>query len=251
MLLIILINIMFLIALGGYKFQFEYSLETGDWSLLQKSTGNKSGGHHRCVLCGLNFSDSNAAQFLCYSHIIAQIPKSIELSVNLFTQPNDESNEQMKENLGLKNMSGLFANLAPEERALLLSKMKHLKPGIDNLHNLKGHLSTLVDLERKHPQFDDPLFLTNLNKYLSRLSTAGTDMNGQSFRKLAILFNNVLLPSVADDRKNAFAALFRNWNEIQYLMYDFGQLATSDKSILDGMKTRMHLLTFLHLQQVI
>jgi hypothetical protein len=186
---------------------------------------------------------------MCYAHIIAQIPKSIESSVNLFTQP-DEAHEQTKVSLGLKDMSGLFAKLSPEDRAKLLSQTKNLKHGIDNLHNTKGHLSSLIDLERNHKDFDDTLFLTLLNEHLGRLSTAGTDMTGQSWRKLAILFHNVLLPCVAKNRKEAFQALLHNWNEIQYLMYDFGELATSDNSILAGMKTRMHLLTFLHLQQV-
>lgn len=219
--------------------------------MLQKSTGNKNGGHHRCVLCGLDFSDTNSPQFLCYSHIIAQIPKSIALSVNLFTQPN-ESNEKMIQNLGLKEMNGVFADVTPEQRVQLLSTiMKESKQAIDNLHNVKGHLSKIIELERDRKDFDDTLFLSNLNKILGRLSTAGTDMNGQSFRKLAILFESILLPSVANDRKEAFSALYHNWTEIQYLMYDFGELATSEKSVLDGMKARMHLATFLHLQQVI
>jgi hypothetical protein len=116
---------------------------------------------------------------------------------------------------------------------------------------VKGHLSTIIELERERSDFDDALFLSNLNKFLGRLSTAKTDMNGQSFRKLAILFDLILLPSVADERKEAFSALYHNWAEIQYLMYDFGELATKDPAVLDGIKVRMHLCTFLHLQQVI
>lgn len=158
----------------------------------------------------------------------------------------------MKQKLGLTNMSGLFADVSPEERVQLMSTiLKNSKQAIDNLHNVKGHLSKIVELERDRKDFDDTLFLSNLNRYLGRSSTAGTDMNGQSFRKLAILFESILLPCVADDRKEAFSALYHNWTEIQYLMYDFGELVTSDISILAGMKTRMHLATFLHLQQVI
>lgn len=225
-------------------------MESGDWSLLQKSTGNKNGGHKRCILCGFDFSDANSAQFLCYSHIISQIPKSLALSVSLFSQSN-ETNEKLKEKLGLKEMNGLFASISSEQRNELLSTiMKNSRQVIDNLHNTKGHLAKIVDLERDRKDFDDTQFLSNLNRYLGRLSTAGTDMNGQSFRKLATLFDKILLPSVAQERKEAFTALFHNWVEIQYLMYDFGALATSETSVLEGIKTRMHLCTFIHLEQV-
>lgn len=236
--------------IGGLQFNIQHALETGDWSLLQKSTGNKSGGHHRCILCGFDFSESNATQFLCYSHIIAQIPKSIALSVSLFSNNNPDK-EKLKENLGLKEINSLFTAVSPEERNKLLSTVvKDLKQVIDNLHNVKGHLARIVELERERSDFNDTLFLSNLNRVLGRLSTAGTDMNGQSFRKLAILFEEILLPCVAASRKEVFASLYHVWTEIQFLMYDYCELATSDTSILDGLKTRMHLCTFLHLQQV-
>jgi hypothetical protein len=203
----------------------------------------------RDVLCGLDFADTNCIHFLCYSHIISQMPKWITLSVALFTNNNPVS-EKLREDLGLKEINSLFAAVSAEERNLLLSTvMQDLKQVIDNLHNVKGHLSRIVELERERKDFNDPLFLSNLNRVLGRLSTAGTDMNGQSFRKLAILFEEILLPSVAETRKKAFASLYHNWTEIQFLMYDFCELATSDKSILDGIKTRMHLCTFLHLHQ--
>jgi len=234
---------------GGLQFKFQYALETGDWSLLQKSTGNKSGGHHRCILCGLDFAGSNSAQFLCYSHIISQVPKSIATSLSIFSSSNPDA-ATWKENLGLKEINSLFTAISAEERNTLLSTvMKDLKEVIDNLHTVKGHLARIVELERDRKDFNDTLFLSNLNLILGRLSTAGTDMNGQSFRKLAILFEEILLPAVARDRKEAFASLYHNWSEIQFLMYDYCELATSDKSILDGIKTRMHLCTFLHLHQ--
>ncbi len=71
--------------------------------------------------------------------------------------------------------------------------MKDTKRSIDNLHNVKGHLATIVELERQRDDFNDAMFLSNLNRVLGRLSTAGTDMNGKSFRKLGILFESILL----------------------------------------------------------
>lgn len=172
------------------------------------------------------------------------------LSVALFTN-NNPVTEKLREDLGMKEINTLFSAVSAEERNFLLSTtMKDLKLVIDNLHNVKGHLSRIVELERERGDFNDALFLSNLNRILGRLSTAGTDMNGQSFRKLAILFEEILLPSVTEDRKEAFASLYHNWTEIQFLMYDYCELVSSDKSILDGIKTRMHLCAFLHLQQV-
>jgi hypothetical protein len=240
------------IFLGGSQFNFEYSLETGDWSLLQKSSGNKNGGHKRCVLCGLDFNDSNSHQFQCYSHLISQIPKTLAHSVSLFALPS-ETNDYLKDRLGLKEIACLFSGVSPEERKELLSTiMKDTKRSIDNLHNVKGHLAVIVDLERQQNDFNDTLFLSNLNTVLGRLSTAGTDMNGKSFRKLAILFRSILLPSVAEGRRAAFSSFFKNWLEIQFFMYDLGELALRDcdPSIMDGLKVRMHLCTFVHLQQV-
>ncbi len=78
------------------EFKFEFSIETGDWSLLQKSSGNKSGGHKRCPLCGLDFSPENSHECLSYANIIAQIPKSIALSAQLFSTSN-ESKDKEKE----------------------------------------------------------------------------------------------------------------------------------------------------------
>lgn len=202
------------------------------------------------MLCGFDFDDANSPQFLSYSHIISQIPKSIALSFNLFSLSN-ETNDKLKEKLGLKEINGLFAAVSQSQRIELMSTvMKDSKHVIDNLHNVKGHLSKIIELERQRADFNDALFLTNLNRVLGRLSTAKTDMNGQSFRKLAILFESILLPSVAEERKEAFSSLYHNWAEIQFLMYDFGALATSDLFVLEGIKVRMHLCTFLHLQQV-
>lgn len=150
-------------------------------------------------------------------------------------------------------MACFFSSVSPEERKELLSTiMKDTKRSIDNLHNVKGHLAAIVELERQRNDFNDALFLSNLNKVLGRLSTAGTDMNGKSFRKLAVLFESILLPSVAEGRRAAFSSFFKNWLEIQFFMYDLGELALrdSDPSILDGLKVRMHICTFVHLQQV-
>lgn len=155
--------------------------------------------------------------------------------------------------LGYKEISSLFSAISPEERIQLMSGViKDSKLAIDNLHNVKGHLSKIVELERQHPQFDDALFLANLNEHLGRLSTAGTDMNGESFRKLAILFEAILLQCVARDRREAFSSLYHNWSEIQFLMYDFGELSASncDPTVINGVKLRMHICTFVHLQQV-
>ncbi len=80
----------------------------------------------------------------------------------------------MKQNMGLKEMNGVFADVTPEQRVQLMSTiMKDLKQAIDNLHNVKGHLSKIIELERDRKDFDDTLFLSNLNKILGRLSTAG------------------------------------------------------------------------------
>jgi hypothetical protein len=246
-----LYNYLFII-LGDIEFKFEYTTETGDWSILQKTSGNKNGGNNRCVLCGLDFSSDNCHQFFSYAHIISQIPKSISHSVQMFTNC-CAPNELLKEKLGYKNIAGLFSALAPEERVqLMLHIVKDSALAIDNLHNVKGHLSKIIDLERDRPDFNDGLFMKNLNEHLGRLSTAGTDMNGESHRQLAILFEKIILPCVAVDRKESFSSLYHNWLEIQFLMYDFGGLAVDEKdsSILDGVKTRMHLCTFIHLQQV-
>lgn len=234
------------------EFTFEYTTETGDWSLLQKTSGNKNGGHKRCVLCGLDFDLENCHQFFSYAHIISQIPKSISHSVQLFTNP-CEPNDKLKDMLGYKQIAGLFSAVSPEERIQLMSNiLKDSVLAIDNLHNVKGHLSKIIDLERDHPGFDDGLFLANLNEHLGRLSTAGTDMNGESHRKLAILFKKIILPCVAVERRASFYSLYHNWLEIQFFMYDFGGLAIgeSDSTILDGVKIRLHLCTFIHLQQV-
>lgn len=220
--------------------------------MLQKSSGNKNGGHKRCVLCGLDFNDANSHQFQCYSHLISQIPKTLAHSVSLFSLPS-ESNDYLKDKLGLKEIACVFSSISSEERKELLSTiMKDTKRSIDNLHNVKGHLATIVELERQRDDFNDAMFLSNLNRVLGRLSTAGTDMNGKSFRKLGILFESILLPSVAERRKAPFSSFFKNWLEIQFFMYDLGELAlrNCDPSVLDGLKVRMHLCTFVHLQQV-
>ena len=239
--------------LGGVEFKFEISDETGDWSLLQKSSGNKNGGHKRCVLCGLDFCSDNCHQFFSYAHIISQIPKSISHSVQLFTNPS-APNDKLKDMLGYKQIAGLFSSISPEERIQLMSTiLKDSSLAIDNLHNVKGHLSKIIELERDNPGFNDGLFMSNLNEHLGRMSTAGTDMNGESHRKLAILFEKIILPCVVADRRESFRALYLNWLEIQFFMYDFGGLASGEShpSLLDKVKTRMHLITFIHLQQVI
>jgi hypothetical protein len=220
--------------------------------MLQKTSGNKNGGNYRCILCGLDFSADNCHQFFSYAHVISQIPKSISHSVHLFTN-SCPSNDSLKERLGYKSIAGLYSGISPEERKELMSTIvKDCAPSIDNLHNVKGHLSKMIDLERERPDFNDGLFLSNLNEHLGRLSTAGTDMNGESHRKLAILFEKIILPCVAEGRTIAFSSLYHNWLEIQFLMYDFGGLVVDEKdsSLLDGVKTRMHLCTFIHLQQV-
>jgi hypothetical protein len=159
----------------------------------------------------------------------------------------------LKDKLGYKSIAGLFSVLSTEEREQVMSTIcKDSALSIDNLHNVKGHLSNIIDLERDRADFNDGLFLSNLNEHLGRLSTAGTDMSGENHRQLAVLFEKIILPSVAEDRKKSFASLYDNWLEIQFLMYDFGGLAIDEKdsSLLDGVKTRMHLCTFAHLQQV-
>lgn len=75
-------------------------------------------------------------------------------------------------------------------------------------------------------------------------------MNGQSYRKLAVSYVNVILPSVAFERREAFSSLFHNWLEIQALMYDFGNLKVNDFEVMEGVKLRMHICAFLHLHMV-
>ena len=154
--------------------------------------------------------------------------------------------------LGYKQIASLFSAVTPQERLLLMTNIvKDSKIAIDNLHNVKGHLSKIIELEREHPQFDDGLFISNLSEYLGRLSTAKTDMNGESHRKLAILYDKIILPCVAPARRETFRALYENWLEIQFFMYDFGELAVSDDETIGKIKTRMHVCTFIHLQQVV
>lgn len=156
--------------------------------------------------------------------------------------------------LGYKQIAALFSKCSQPERIELLSEIvKDSKLAIDNLHNVKGHLSKIIELERERPDFNDGLFLQNLNEHLGRLSTAGTDMNGESHRKMAILFESIMLPCVAADRKVAYSSLYHNWLEIQCLMYDFGELVLHDcdLAVIDGVKRRMHLCTFIHLFQVL
>jgi hypothetical protein len=75
-------------------------------------------------------------------------------------------------------------------------------------------------------------------------------MNGQSYRRIAVSYIDVILPSVAEERKEAFSSLFHNWVEIQALMYDFGSLNMIDAGTMEDIKLRMHLSTFMHLHMV-
>jgi hypothetical protein len=231
-------------------FKFEFAKETGDWSLLQKSSGNKNGGHKRCPLCGLDFSPDSIHNCFSYTNLTTLVPKSISLSAQLFSTSN-EPNDKMKELLGYKQIAALFSAVTPQERLLLLNEVvKDSALGIDNLHNVKGHLSKIIELERDHPKFNDGLFISNLNEHLGRSSTAKTEMNGESHRKLAILFKKVILPCVAPERRKSFKALYENWLEIQFFLYDFGELVTCDPEVVEKLKIRMHIVTFIHLQQV-
>lgn len=123
--------------LGGLEFKFEFTQETGDWSVLQKSLGNKNGGYQRCVLCGLDFGPHNCHQILSYSHLISQIPKSISLSANLFSHKT-LINENLKERLGFKEIAAVLSGLSSEQRKELLStvmKDSKLMIGSINLRN--------------------------------------------------------------------------------------------------------------------
>lgn len=225
------IIIVFINFLGGLTFKFEFFRETGDWSLLQKSSGNKNGGHKRCPLCGCDFDPANIHNCFSYSYLTTLIPKSISLSAQLFSNSN-ETSDKMKEMLGYKQIAALFSAVSPEERLVLLKEIvKNSVLAIDNLHNVKGHLSKIIELERETPQFNDGLFISNLNEHLGRSSTAKTEMNGESHRKLAILFKKVILPCVDPDRRKAFRALYKNWLEIQFFLYDFGELAVTDPEV--------------------
>lgn len=200
------------------------------------------------MICGLDFHPGNCHESQSFAHLIAQVPKSIELSVQLFSNPN-EKNDKLKEQLGYKQIAALFSAVSPQERVALMSEIvKDSKIAIDNLHNVKGHLSKIVELERDQPSFDDGLFITNLHKQIGRLSTA--EMNGESFRICAILFREIIEPSVAVERREACVSLLDNWLEIQFFMYEMGELETEDPTIMAGIKTRVHGCCFVHLQQV-
>lgn len=166
-----LLSIVHPIEYGGVSFTFRCSLDTGDWSVLQKAAGNNNGGHKRCVLCGFDFSDHNSEHFFSYAHIISQVPKSLALSAQLFSSSAELDDtlkrDNLKELLGYKEIAAVLSKLSPAERKQLLGTVyKDCKNAIDNLHNVKGHLYKLIMLERENKGFNDPLFLQNLYKFL-------------------------------------------------------------------------------------
>jgi hypothetical protein len=113
---LLLLTIIEPIIYGGFQFKCQYALEPGI-GLYYKNLLEIRVEVTRDVLCGLDFADTNCIHFLCYSHIISQMPKWITLSVALFTNNNPVS-EKLREDLGLKEINSLFAAVSAEERNL-------------------------------------------------------------------------------------------------------------------------------------
>ena len=113
-------------------------------------------------------------------------------------------------NMGISNISSLLAGLTSSNIELLFNTvLKNTKLGIDNLHNIKGHISSIIKMENARNDFDSELFLQSLWNYIGKRGISGQHMNAYDWRKFTINHDRVFLNSLkcSDERYILFIVL--------------------------------------------
>ena len=115
--------------------------------------------------------------------------------------------------------------------------------GIDALHNVKGHLKSLIKWIIKLKGFNESLFWENVALYIERKELS--EFNGSHFRFLFSIYVKVIIPSIEKvDRiiQELLHKILDIWGQIQWILY----LPPAAQTVR-FIRLRLHVLIFLYL----
>eukprot|EP01092_Planopodium_desertum_P017011 TRINITY_DN97_c0_g3_i1.p1 TRINITY_DN97_c0_g3~~TRINITY_DN97_c0_g3_i1.p1 ORF type:complete len:891 (+),score=-30.34 TRINITY_DN97_c0_g3_i1:376-2673(+) len=195
-------------------FHFRLRLTNGDHSQLWKVAGNKSGGFFRCNLCPADFHNHQLHDLFNFS-TYSRLPR--KTMCGLLFDPHLHGTKQIPPSILA------FAEYLRHEKhwndSQIREALKDYRIGCDNLHNVKGHLLTILDLEtNKFALSVKDAFKLGLYKKFS--VTSFHELSAKDLRILALSHHSLLLPYIADDkRREEVRQLFQTWCQIQHIIY--------------------------------
>lgn len=192
----------------GKTYNLKFSVLTGDNSALSKMIGNSCGGFLRCPHCSADFSNEDS--LWSYAHLRTCRTKTF---ASLLEQLGDSTS-------GIVRESGIFlACKRPEDKKKMLEILKDCKLAVDPLHNIKGHLKTIMDCLKQWKYFDEAIFVKNLGDFIQRKSVS--DLDGAHMRLLAEMYREAILPALTACPAEIYSKveeLFEGWSEVRLFM---------------------------------
>lgn len=211
---------------NGTRYCYTFRACTADNSAMQKIFANLTGSAHmRCPSCAANFSDfstiwSYAEMAKAWQKTIPNVAKKLE------------EGEEAHTAVGIK--SGAPMILSPKEMELdprLLKWAEDFIKGLDNLHNAKGVLHTVLERLKKETQlFSGKIFERLIEDSLQR--RASSELDGSHWREAAVRYEEVIMPAFISKDEHmlaGFRKFFHYWNEVYYyLCFFFAVQHTND-----------------------
>jgi hypothetical protein len=114
--------------------------------------------------------------------------------------------------------------------------LKELLIPLDGLHNIKGHLHSIVDALLSMKEFDGDLFRSLLDKHIQRREVGNLD--GAHFRELFVRWREVIMPAMhqfTPEEQALFSKFFSTWGEVRTAFYTYVLLCWFLLKILDSM----------------
>jgi len=202
---------------GTYTFRFREC--TADHSAEQKIWLNKGGSaHRRCTDCSTDFSDHVACW--SYAQVTSAFQKTLVSMAQLWNRPDAK---QQANGVGLKSRPQHLPTSEELNDPDTLAWAEAFIKGQDNLHNVKGHLCTLIArLENENELFSKEAFRQLSEDIIQR--RAPSDYDGSHWRELAARYQEVIMPAFITpdhDLKERYRTLFHHWNEVTKFPFSF------------------------------
>jgi hypothetical protein len=197
----------------GVTYNFRFRVLSGDHAAQQKVMGNATGSAwSRCEQCNAKFNEFD--KLWRYDYLAACTHKTLNDVVQQWLSGKAGEN-------GLTNISPLLGTDLEDLKNLPQRDLKWIKKfvlALDSLHNIKGHLATIVKRLQKESGWNEDEFKELLEKHVQRRNVA--DLDGQHYRLLFALWKQVILPTLQTTdpaRLDKLQTLFHHWEEIQWI----------------------------------
>ena len=196
----------------GKTYTYAFESCVFDHGAGQKVSGNFGGNaHRRCECCGADFSDLDKMWSFAQSSAVFQ--KTLP---NVQALWNSADASERAKGAGLKSRSCLLPSTMELEDPYVQKWVENFIPGQDNLHNIKGHLHTILDrLQKDKSLFDTEKFKELSETLIQRRATS--EFDASHWRELAVSFREVILPAIItkDPTVRAqYESFFHHWTEV-------------------------------------